>query len=58
MGTTSVCPRLGRLGLSPICPRPSDTRNPGSFLSLGTTGRLLPMNSGATFLGCFVVREP
>ena len=58
IGTTSLCPGSGWLGSSSICPRPSDTGNLGSFLCLGTIGRLLPMNSGVTFLGCFVVGEP
>ena len=58
MGTTNMCPGSGRLGSLLIYHLPFDIGNRGSFLCLGTDGRLLPMSSGVTFLGCFIVGEP
>ena len=57
MGTMSLCPGLGRLGLSLICPHSLDTGNLGSSLCLGMIGRLLLMKFGVRSLGCFVVGE-
>ena len=55
MGTMNLCHGSGRLGSSLIYHRPSYIGNQCSFLCLGTDGKLLPMNSGVIFLGCFVV---
>ena len=58
MGTTSLCPRLGRRGSSWIFLCPFGTRSPGTSLYLEMGGRLLQTTSGVKFLGCFVGGGP
>ena len=57
-GYYSLCPGSRRLGSSPICHRLSNIGNPGSSLCLRMIGRLLPMKSGVTSMGCSIIGEP
>ena len=56
--TTSLCLRLGKLGLSGTCPRHSGTGSADSFLSSRMSGKPLLSKFRETSLGCSVGEEP
>ena len=54
MGTMSLCPGLGREGLSRVFLCPFGIGSPDTSLYLEMDGKLSLMTFGVKFLGCFV----